>query len=246
MHVGIANRQWWGKRSRHFRRMHNPRGGGGGGGGTLSLRISRYVPRFCPSFLASGRSFCPQKFDLVYHFIQILLGPISKPPNFSMYTIFLPPKRPNLSFYSDLVGSHFELRAVHPYWFWPGVPPPPSPNLIYSMDTSTKSMHIDAYRRAITGSSFVCRMAYCLLGAKPLLEPIVNLLVQNKLGVKIQKKIIQEVPWKTLSTKLEAISFSHQCIKYAYVGSTSESNIVDWTPVWIRTTSRLPDQPYEA
>ena len=30
---------------------------------------------------------------------------------------------PNLSFYSDLVGSHFELRAVHPYWFWPGVPP---------------------------------------------------------------------------------------------------------------------------
>ena len=55
-----------------------------GGGGTPSLRVSRYAPRFCPPFSASGRSFCPPKFDLVYHFIQILLGPISKPPIFSM------------------------------------------------------------------------------------------------------------------------------------------------------------------
>ena len=55
-----------------------------GGGGTPSLRVSRYAPRFCPPFSASGRSFCPPKFDLVYHFIQILLGPISKSPIFSM------------------------------------------------------------------------------------------------------------------------------------------------------------------
>ena len=53
-------------------------------GGTPSLRVSRYAPRFCPPFSASGRSFCPPKFDLVYHFIQILLGPISKSPIFSM------------------------------------------------------------------------------------------------------------------------------------------------------------------
>ena len=103
------------------------RGCGGGnearGGGTPSLRVSRYVPRFCPPFSASGRSFCPPKFDLVNHFIQILLGPISKPPFSACRRPFCLQIWPNLSFYSDLVGSHFELRAVHPYWFWPGVPP---------------------------------------------------------------------------------------------------------------------------
>ena len=63
----------------------NPGGGGGGGTPSLrSLRVSRDAPRFCPPFSASGRSFCPPKFDHVYHFIQILLGPISKPPIFSM------------------------------------------------------------------------------------------------------------------------------------------------------------------
>ena len=51
-------------------------------GGTPSLRVSRYVPRFCPPFSASGRSFCPLKFDHVYHFIPILLGLISKAPYF--------------------------------------------------------------------------------------------------------------------------------------------------------------------
>ena len=39
---------------------------------------------------------------------------------------FCLPNWPNLSFYSDLVGSRFELRA-HPYWFLPRVPPPPPP-----------------------------------------------------------------------------------------------------------------------
>ena len=117
---------------------------------TLSTILFRscWVPFRSPPISACIRSFCPQK-DQIYHFIQILLGPIL---NFERCT-----------------PTDFD----------------PPPNLIYSMDTSTKSMHIDAYRRTITGSSFVCRMAYCLLGAKPLLEPIVNLLVQNKLGVKI-------------------------------------------------------------
>ena len=61
----------------------------GGWGGTLPLCES--VCMCCgfarpppPQFSAFGRSFCPQKFYHVYHFIQILLGPISKPPIFSM------------------------------------------------------------------------------------------------------------------------------------------------------------------
>ena len=92
-------------------------GGGGGGGGRIpSLRVSKYVPRFRLPFLASGRSFCPPKFDHVCHFIQILLGPISKAPHLQQVDdLFDPQNWPNLSFYSDLVGSHFELRAVHPY-----------------------------------------------------------------------------------------------------------------------------------
>ena len=64
--------------------------GGGGGGGTPSMRVSRYAPRFCPPFSASGRYLCPPKFDHVYHFIQILLGPISKAPILRMLSIFLP------------------------------------------------------------------------------------------------------------------------------------------------------------
>ena len=63
-----------------------------GGRGTPSLRASRYAPWFCPPFSASGRSFCPQKFDHVYHFIQILLGPISKPPNFQQVDDIFAPK----------------------------------------------------------------------------------------------------------------------------------------------------------
>ena len=51
------------------------------GGGTPSLRVSRYARRFCPPFSATGQSFCPPKFDPLYHFIQILLGPISKAPH---------------------------------------------------------------------------------------------------------------------------------------------------------------------
>ena len=62
------------------------------GGGTPSLRVSRYAPRFCPPFSASERSFCLPKFNHVYHFIQILVGPISETPIFRMLTIFLPPK----------------------------------------------------------------------------------------------------------------------------------------------------------
>ena len=59
-----------------------------------TLRVSRYAPpRFCPPFSAFGRSHPPTNFDHVYHFIQILLGPISKAPHFQhVDDLFAPPK----------------------------------------------------------------------------------------------------------------------------------------------------------
>ena len=48
--------------------------------------------------------------------------PFRSPPFSACRRSFNPPNWPNLSFYSDLVGSRFELRAAHPYWFWPGHP----------------------------------------------------------------------------------------------------------------------------
>ena len=89
--------------------------GGGGWGGALP---------FVPHFRYLDDLFTPtthtHKFDHVYHFIQILLGPISKAPHFQhVDDLFAPQNWPNLSFYSDLVGSHFELRAAHPYWLYP-------------------------------------------------------------------------------------------------------------------------------
>ena len=54
-------------------------------GGALPLWESVGMRRgFAPPFSAPGRSFCPPKFDLVYHFIEIMLGPILKSPIFSM------------------------------------------------------------------------------------------------------------------------------------------------------------------
>ena len=43
------------------------------------------------------------------------------PPFSACRRSFCPPNWPNLSFHSDLVGSHFELWAAHPYWFLPKV-----------------------------------------------------------------------------------------------------------------------------
>ena len=64
----------------------------GWGGVNPSLRVSGYAPRFCPQFSASRRSF-PHKFHHVYHFIQILLVPISKDPHFQhVDDLFAPQK----------------------------------------------------------------------------------------------------------------------------------------------------------
>ena len=50
--------------------------------------------------------------------------------------LFAPPNWSNLSFYPDLVGSHFELRAAHPCWFLPGVPSPG-----YTLENKYPSVH---------------------------------------------------------------------------------------------------------
>ena len=79
---------------------------------TPSLRVSRYTPRFCPPFSASGRSFCPPKFDHVYHFIQILLGPISKPTFSACKKIFCPPKLTK-----SIIIPTASTKLKGAYWF---------------------------------------------------------------------------------------------------------------------------------
>ena len=86
-------------------------------GGTPSLRVSRYAPRFCPPFSASGRSFCPPKFDHVYHFIQILLGLISKAPLFQYVDDLIAPQIGKIyRFIQNLLGPilNFERRTPPP------------------------------------------------------------------------------------------------------------------------------------
>ena len=98
----------------------------GGGGGALPLWVSVGMRRgFASPFSASGRSFCPPKFDHVYHFIQILLGPISKPPNFQHVDDLFAPKIDQIyNFIQILLGpiSNFEPRT--PTDFYPECPPP--------------------------------------------------------------------------------------------------------------------------
>ena len=71
--------------------------------------------------------FAPQNLTLSTILFRSCWVPFRSTPFSACRRSFCPQNWPNLSFYSDLVGSHFELRAVHPYWFWPGVPPPPPP-----------------------------------------------------------------------------------------------------------------------
>ena len=62
----------------------------GGGEGVGALPLWESVGMWCgfaPHFQFSAPGWHPPpppQFDLIYHFIQILLGPISKPPIFSM------------------------------------------------------------------------------------------------------------------------------------------------------------------
>ena len=103
-------------------------GGGGGGGGALPLWESVGMRRgFAPHFRHLDDLFAPQNLTFSTILFRSCWVPFRSPPFSACRRSFCPQNWPNLSFYSDLVGSHFELRAVHPYWFWPGVPPPPPP-----------------------------------------------------------------------------------------------------------------------
>ena len=80
---------------------------------------------FAPHFRHLDDLFAPQNLTMTTILFRSCWIPFRSPTFSACRRSFCPPNWPNLSYYSDLVGSRFELRAAHPYWFWPGVPPPP-------------------------------------------------------------------------------------------------------------------------
>ena len=78
---------------------------------------------FAPHFRHLDDLFAPQNLSLSTILFRSCWVPFRSPPFSACRRSFCRKNWSNLSFYSDLVGSHFELRAVHPYWFWLGVPP---------------------------------------------------------------------------------------------------------------------------
>ena len=88
------------KLAKHPRRGNRKSGGGGGGGGggalplweSVGMRRGFAPPPPPPHFRHLDDLFAPPKFDHVHHFIQILLGPISKPPNFQQVDDIFAPK----------------------------------------------------------------------------------------------------------------------------------------------------------
>ena len=75
---------------------------------------------FASHFRHRDDLFAPQNLTLSTILFRSCWVPFRSPPFSACRRSFCLQIWPNLSFYSDLVGSHFELRAVHPYWFWPG------------------------------------------------------------------------------------------------------------------------------
>ena len=95
-----------------------PRGGG------LPLWESVGIRRgFAPQFRHLDDLFAPQNLTMSTILFRSCWVPFQSPTFSACRRSFCPPNWPNLSFYSDLFGSRFELRAAHPYWFWSGVPP---------------------------------------------------------------------------------------------------------------------------
>ena len=98
----------------------------GGGGGALPLWESVGMRRgFAPHFRHLDDLFAPKNLTMSTILFRSCWVPFRSPTFSACRRSFCPQNWPNLSFYSDLVGSRFELRAAHPYWFWTGVPPPP-------------------------------------------------------------------------------------------------------------------------
>ena len=90
-----------------------------GGWGGHSLFASQYVcaagffAAAPPPFSAFGRSFFFTMSTILFRSYWV---PFWSPPFSACRRSFCPS-----SFYSEFVGSHFELRAAHPYWFLPGM-----------------------------------------------------------------------------------------------------------------------------
>ena len=97
-----------------------------GGGGTPSLSVSRYAPRFCPPFSASGRSFCPPNLTMSTISFRSCWVPYRKPPFSGCWWSFCTPNWPDLSFYPDLGPIlNFEWRTPTDFYLEPGPPPKP-------------------------------------------------------------------------------------------------------------------------
>ena len=106
---------------------------------------------FAPHFRHLDDLFAPQNLTMSTILFRSCWVPFRSPTFSACRRSFCPPNWPNLSFYSDLVGSRFELRATHPYWFWPGVPPPggcslPGPFFANSLYQLTTSWHGPTFR----------------------------------------------------------------------------------------------------
>ena len=96
-----------------------------GGGGALPLWESEGMRRgFAPHFQHLDDLFAPPNLTLSTILFRSCWVQFRSPPFSQCRRSFCPQNWLNPSFYSDLVGSHFELRAAHPYWIWPRVPPP--------------------------------------------------------------------------------------------------------------------------
>ena len=98
------------------------------GGGSLPLWESVGMRRgFAPHFRHLDDLFASQNVTLSTILFRSCWVSFWSPPFSACRRSFCPPNWPNLSFYSDLVESHFELRVAHPYCFWPRVHPHPTP-----------------------------------------------------------------------------------------------------------------------
>ena len=108
--------------------------------GALPLWVSRYAPWFCPPIFGIWMIFLTPKFDHVYHFIQILLGPISKAPHFQHVDVFFAPKIDQLIHFIQILLGPI-LNFEHPYCFLPGVPHPPPPGTNAHTHTRKVKVH---------------------------------------------------------------------------------------------------------
>ena len=87
-------------------------------GGALHLWESVGMRRgFAPHFRHLDDLFAPQNLTMSTILFRSCWVPFRSPTFSACRRSFCPPNWPNLSFYSDLVGSRFELGAAHPYWF---------------------------------------------------------------------------------------------------------------------------------